>query len=555
MQHETTRFLEKMSKFVNVFNFQFFYAILNNIGRLVKVKVVKIQTYKQALLFSFKEQEKINTDLTIVTTKINLEEVVFSLKYIIKNKKLVTKFLIDIINFKNINKIVIGNYDLFDIIMELLPKLPKINSLEIADKVLLSPNDCLKIIKVHQIEKLKCYSIHSYMLEQLDKNNIDVKLTSEEFYVSNLMATNKFNNYADIYYARVLVIDQDMNENDLNDFKAFLSINKYLSVIYLYFYKKELVEEIIHILDDLNVKKIKFKIYQNEKDNNNLENLAKYLNKRKVKKLKYSFKVIYSKEYIHRNFLKQLSFTNLKMCALIMMITLLTGIGFKVYYDYMAEKEVNDVYEMVDVINDVNVEATEEQKEDAPEQKKVIEALTEDFDKLLSINSDTVGWIKVNNTNVNYPVVHTTDNEYYLNYNFYKRKNYNGWVFMDYRNSIEELNDNTIIYGHNGTMFGSLKNTLKERWYKNTNNQIITFDTLYAQLRFQIFAIYVTTPDFDYIINNYKFPQNYTNFLAEVKSRSIYDFGVDVSNEDKILTLSTCAENGEKRIVIHAKLI
>ena len=93
------------------------------------------------------------------------------------------------------------------------------------------------------------------------------------------------------------------------------------------------------------------------------------------------------------------------------------------------------------------------------------------------------------------------------------------------------------------------------QWYTNKNNQIISFNTLYAQLRFQIFAIYITTPDFDYIINNYVYPQNYTKFLAEVKSRSIYDFGVDVTNEDKILTLSTCAENGAKRIVIHAKLI
>ena len=126
---------------------------------------------------------------------------------------------------------------------------------------------------------------------------------------------------------------------------------------------------------------------------------------------------------------------------------------------------------------------------------------------------------------------------------------------MDYRNSIEHLNDNTIIYGHNGTMFGSLKNTLKESWYKNQNNQIIVFNTLYAELRYKIFAIYVTTPDFDYLVNNYNYAPNFTNFLEEVKSKSIYDFGVEVTNEDKILTLSTCAENGAKRIVIHAKLI
>lgn len=519
------------------------------------MKVIKIQTYKKALIFSYKDQEKIDTNLTMITTKINLEELIFTYKYILKNKKLVLKFLNDIIKDKDIHKIIIADYTLFDLSLELVASLPQITSYEIRDKTILKYEDVLKIIKLKQLKEFKCFSIPLFMLEKLDRSNLDVTLFSEEFYISNFMARNKFNNYADIYYARSIVIDEDMNEDDINDFKTFISINKYLTVIYLHYYKKELVKKLITILDSLNVKKIKFKIYQKDKDNNALEELAKYINKSKVKKLKYSFKIVYSKEYINKNFMKQLSFTNLKMCALIMIITLGAGIGFKIYYDFQAQKEVDDVYDVVNLINDIDMEETEEQKEDAGEQKQVIEALTEDFDKLLSINKDTVGWLKVNNTNVNYPVVHTTDNEYYLNYNFYKRKNYNGWVFMDYRNSIEDLNDNTIIYGHNGTMFGSLKNTLKEKWYKNTNNQIITFNTLYAQLRFQIFAIYVTTPDFDYLVSNYNYPPNYTNFLAEVKSRSIYDFGVDVTNEDKILTLSTCAEGGAKRIVIHAKLI
>ena len=521
------------------------------------MKVIKIQTYKKSLIFSFKEQQKINTDLTIITTKINLEELLFSFKYILKNKNLVLKFLNEIINEKNINKITITNYELFEIVTELISNLNKITEFEIRDKTILNYEDCLKIINIKHLKKLTCYSIPLFMLEKLDSSHLEVKLNSEEFYLSNFMLDNKFNNYADIYYAKAIVINQAMNENDLKDFQTFLAINKYLSVIYLYYYKKELVQELIYLLDSVNIKKIKFKIYQADKDNNALDELAAYINKNKIKKLNYSFKIIYSKEYIHQNFLKQLSFTNLKMCALIMLITLLSGIGFKIYYDYRSSKDVNELYDVVNLINepDINVEATEEQKKDEGEQVKVIEALTEDFDKLKSINSDTVGWLKVANTNVNYPVVQTTDNDYYLNYNFYKRKNYNGWIFMDYRNSIETLNDNTIIYGHNGTMFGSLKNTLKEKWYKNPTNQIISFNTLYAKLRYKIFAIYVTTPDFDYLVNNYMSDDNYTKFLEEIKARSIYDFNVEVTNEDKILTLSTCAESGAKRIVIHAKLI
>ena len=521
------------------------------------MKVIKIQTYKNSLIFSFEEQKKIDTDLTIITTKINLEELVFSYKYILKNKKLIIKFLDEIINERSIKKFSITNYELFELITEFIKQFQNIKEFEIRDKTILKYQDCLKILELKQLEKFTCYSIPLFMLEKLDNAHLDITLNSEEFYLSNFMADNKFNNYADIYYARSIVIDHKMNEDDIADFLTFLSINKYLTVIYLYYYKKELVQELINILDSVNIKKIRFKVYQSNKDNNALDELANFIHKNKKIKLNYSFKVIYTKEYINKNLIKQLSFTNLKVCAIIMIITILAGFGFKIYYDYRSSEDVNDLNNMVEVLNtpDIDTEATEEQKKDEGEQKKVIEALTEDFDKLKSINSDTVGWLRVKNTNVNYPVVQTTDNDYYLNYNFYKRKNYNGWIFMDYRNSIETLNDNTIIYGHNGTMFGSLKNTLKESWYTNQKNQIITFNTLYAELNYQIFAIYITTPDFDYIVNNYRNSQNYTDFLNEVKSRSIYDFGIDITSDDKILTLSTCAENGEKRIVIHAKLI
>ena len=99
-----------------------------------------------------------------------------------------------------------------------------------------------------------------------------------------------------------------------------------------------------------------------------------------------------------------------------------------------------------------------------------------DFNELLSKNSDTVGWIEVKGTNINYPIVQTTNNEYYLNHAFDKTKNDAGWVFMDYRNDAKNFDQNTIIYAHsryNQTMFGSLKNILSSSWYNNKNNHII----------------------------------------------------------------------------------
>ena len=103
-----------------------------------------------------------------------------------------------------------------------------------------------------------------------------------------------------------------------------------------------------------------------------------------------------------------------------------------------------------------------------------------DFNELLRKNPDTVGWIEVKGTNINYPIVQTTDNSYYLNHAFDGSKNEAGWVFMDYRNDSVNFNQNTIIYAHSrltGSMFGSLKKHLNSSWYTNKNNHIIRLST------------------------------------------------------------------------------
>ena len=86
------------------------------------------------------------------------------------------------------------------------------------------------------------------------------------------------------------------------------------------------------------------------------------------------------------------------------------------------------------------------------------------------------GWIKVDGTDIDYPFVQTTDNSYYLNHSFTKEENKSGWIFLDYRNNINNLDKNTIIYGHSrydSSMFGSLRNALKKSWFNNTENREI----------------------------------------------------------------------------------
>lgn len=179
------------------------------------------------------------------------------------------------------------------------------------------------------------------------------------------------------------------------------------------------------------------------------------------------------------------------------------------------------------------------------------------FDNLLKINSDTKGWIRVNNTNVNLPFVQTTDNDYYLNHSFDKSINSAGWIFLDYRNDINNLRANNIIYGHgrlDNTMFGSLRNAFNKSWYQNVNNRNILITTPTQNMIFEIFSIYTIEPESYYITTRFSSIEKHQAFINTIKSRSIYDFNTEVTTNDKILTLSTCYDN-VKRAVIHAKLI
>ena len=177
---------------------------------------------------------------------------------------------------------------------------------------------------------------------------------------------------------------------------------------------------------------------------------------------------------------------------------------------------------------------------------------------LLAKNNDTVGFIRMRNTKVNYPIVQTTDNNYYLKHSFDKTENKAGWIFMDYRNDINNLKDNTIIYGHarlDKTIFGSLKDTLSPSWQKNKDNYVIFLSTLKENMIFQIFSIYTIQKEGYYITTNFSNKTKKRQWLKTMKERNIAQIDTEVNENDKILTLSTCQNNQGGRIVIQAKLI
>jgi len=185
--------------------------------------------------------------------------------------------------------------------------------------------------------------------------------------------------------------------------------------------------------------------------------------------------------------------------------------------------------------------------------------LTVDFSSWKKKNADTVGWVWVKGTKINYPVVQTKDNEYYLDYNFEKKKSSAGWMFGDYRNDFTNIGRNTIIYGHariDRSMLGSLYYTQSKTWYGDPANLFVRFNTLYDQMVFQVFSIYVTDIKFNYIKTSFASDDEYVSFLKQIRKKSTTPLpAVSLSADDRILTFSTCTAADNKRLVMHAKLI
>lgn len=130
---------------------------------------------------------------------------------------------------------------------------------------------------------------------------------------------------------------------------------------------------------------------------------------------------------------------------------------------------------------------------------------------------------------------------------------------MDYRNDVQDINRNTILYGHamkNSTMFGSLKNYLNQQYADE--HPIIYLDTLYEGYDVEVFAAYETTIDFYYIETEFKSSDVFLKFLDEIQARSAIEINVEIGPEDKILTLSTCKDSvlsDDHRFVVQGKLV
>ncbi len=181
-----------------------------------------------------------------------------------------------------------------------------------------------------------------------------------------------------------------------------------------------------------------------------------------------------------------------------------------------------------------------------------------DLNKFKELNSDTVGFLSIFGTKINYPVVQSKDNVYYLTHSFKKSDSSAGWVFMDYRNDSQNFGKNTIIYAHSNldkTMFGSLSNVLHADWVNNKENGTVKFANSNGISEWKIFSVYTIPAEFEYIRTKFKNIDDYRSWAEKMSQRSKYDFGYKFDKYEKVMTFSTCYDNArDLRLVVHAKI-
>lgn len=242
-----------------------------------------------------------------------------------------------------------------------------------------------------------------------------------------------------------------------------------------------------------------------------------------------------------------------------------------IYMDYHAgEEEYSELEEVflkpVQTENSAEPKSPEKQQEQTAETSagtagendstEIQEAVLVyvDFEALKAMNGDAKGWITVGGTKINYPVVQTTDNEYYLKHTFKKEKNAAGAIFIEEAVSEGMEGKNVIVYGHNmknGSMFGTLS-SYKNASFAKAHPSFVVY-TENGTYEYAVFAAFMTTAVSDAYTYGFASSESFLDYISRMKENSFYDMGVEVFAEDKIMTLSTCSGSTEERFVVLAK--
>lgn len=177
---------------------------------------------------------------------------------------------------------------------------------------------------------------------------------------------------------------------------------------------------------------------------------------------------------------------------------------------------------------------------------------------LLNINSQGIGYIYIPSIDCRLPMVQGDDNDYYLTHTFNKEYSANGCLFEDYRINGGLSASQIIIYGHNmrnGAMFGKLKNYQYYSFWNNSGNDVLYIYTGNVIKEYKIFSCYISEAISDTYTFNFPTLESMRDYAVNMKAKSMYDTGVDVSTATQVITLSTCTNDGEQRFIVHGMYV
>ena len=253
-----------------------------------------------------------------------------------------------------------------------------------------------------------------------------------------------------------------------------------------------------------------------------------------------------------------------RRAVMVLMTVIAAGsLGYFAFYCYQAshtEQEFSQLAELKDTDIVVNPDRyfTRPEEEEAPD-------ILKDYQTLYNKNKSLIGWLKIDDTNIDYPVMQSSNEEYYLDHDFEQNYDKNGTLFISADAKIWPRSQNIIVFGHNmksGKMFGTL-GKYKDKSYYEDHRQI-KFDTLYEKGTYEVmYAFLSRVYDADEVVfKYYQFidalsEEEFNSYMEEMKNMSLYDTGVTASFGDQLLTLSTCDHDTDdaERFVVVAKRI
>lgn len=497
-----------------------------------------------------------------------------SLKYYKKNYSKITNLLKD----KGLEILTIKRLITFKYSIYLLNEL-NIKRLRLDFASTVSLQDYEMFLEVGSLKEIDCYYMPNFIIDKFNRKGVNVTLYNKEKVSDRFMLMQDAFDYETLYYKKNIEI-REKYDNLVSDLKEFLRINYNLKSIHLYIFSKELISSIMDLIKKDESREIIVFLHQGYDEYNFISKnflWLKEVNKKCKNEYTCEFRIVYSNSFLVNNLFKQLTFNNLKLISLLCIYVSLVSLIIIKSYEYVEKMSIDEINATIsngtygndfelDRLDDVDEEdddtsdangGNNSNKNNTSKPASTKYQFEKVFSKLKKINNETVGFLTVKGTNINYPIVQHNDNSYYLKRDIYKKKSSMGWVYLDYRNSKNEFDSNNIIYGHsmlNGTMFGTLKNVLTSNFRKNSENMIISYDTPNGQYKFKIFAGYRVEYTTDYLKTDFENKKEFDAFVKLIRGRSTFKTKDKVEYGDKILTLSTCA-SGKKRLVVHAVLI